>query len=67
MKKIGKLSINPEKVIKNKELINLKGGVYANCGDYESLCLASACIKSDLSIGECKWGWIGSKLSCTCQ
>ena len=26
MKKIGKLSINPEKVIKNEELVNLKGG-----------------------------------------
>ncbi len=26
MKKIGKLSINPEKVIKNVELVNLTGG-----------------------------------------
>jgi len=26
MKKLGKLSINPEKVIKNEELVNLKGG-----------------------------------------
>ena len=26
MKKLGKLSINPEKVMKNEELINLKGG-----------------------------------------
>jgi hypothetical protein len=26
MKKIGKLTINPEKVIKNEELVNLKGG-----------------------------------------
>lgn len=26
MKKIGKLSINPEKVIKNDELVNLRGG-----------------------------------------
>jgi hypothetical protein len=26
MKKIGKISINPEKVIKNEELVNLRGG-----------------------------------------
>ena len=26
MKKIGKLTINPEKVIKNEELVNLRGG-----------------------------------------
>jgi len=31
MKKIGKLSINPEKVIKNEELVNLRGGSYTNC------------------------------------
>lgn len=28
MKKLGKISINPEKVIKNEELVNLKGGGY---------------------------------------
>lgn len=28
MKKLGKLTINPEKVIKNEELINLRGGGY---------------------------------------
>lgn len=28
MKKLGKLSINPEKVIKDEGLINLKGGGY---------------------------------------
>jgi len=26
MKKLGKITINPEKVIKNEELINLRGG-----------------------------------------
>ena len=26
MKKLGKLSINPSKVMKNEELVNLKGG-----------------------------------------
>lgn len=31
MKKLGKLSINPEKVIKNEELVNLKGGYLDGC------------------------------------
>ena len=30
MKKLGKLSINPEKVIKNDQLVNLRGG-YESC------------------------------------
>jgi hypothetical protein len=33
MKKIGKLSINPEKVIKNEELVNLRGGSYGGTCD----------------------------------
>ena len=47
MKKLGKLTINPEKVITNEELVNLKGGMY-RCwcwcddpdeeGDQYSLC-----------------------------
>lgn len=28
MKKLGKLSINPERVMKNEELVNLRGGDY---------------------------------------
>lgn len=36
MKKIGKISINPEKVIKNEELVNLKGG-YGD-GPYQVVC-----------------------------
>jgi hypothetical protein len=28
MKQLGKLSISPEKIMKNEELINLKGGGY---------------------------------------
>jgi len=32
MKKIGKLSINPEKVIKNEELVNLRGGYGGGSG-----------------------------------
>ena len=31
MKKLGKLSINSEKVMKNEELIILKGGYDTNC------------------------------------
>lgn len=34
MKKFGKLTINPERVMKNEELINLRGGAaigYTNC------------------------------------
>jgi len=31
MKKLGKLSINPERVMKNEELVNLRGGY---TGDY---------------------------------
>jgi len=33
MKKLAKLSINPERVMKNEELVNLRGGdgYYCNC------------------------------------
>jgi len=40
MKKIGKLSINPEKVIKNEELVNLKGG-YGTSGGVCVCCTIS--------------------------
>jgi hypothetical protein len=50
MKKLGKLTINPEKVIKNDELINLRGGSYYQvvctfggeywgCGDDYNFCM----------------------------
>jgi len=45
MKKIGKLSINPEKVIKNDELVNLRGGSYGGGGHWLS------CKKSNGSCG----------------
>jgi len=41
MKKIGKISINPEKVIKNEELVNLRGGIYehyVSCRIGETIC-----------------------------
>lgn len=31
MKTLGKLSITPEKVVKNEELVNLRGGYGTNC------------------------------------
>jgi len=34
MKKLGKLTINPDKIIKNEELVNLRGGY----GDEKYLC-----------------------------
>lgn len=47
MKKLGKFSINPEKVIKNDELVNLKGGyeglasVYCFAGDNYLGCVST--------------------------
>lgn len=41
MKKLGKLSINPEKIIRNEELVNLKGG-YLGCF---KCCVGSNCSK----------------------
>jgi hypothetical protein len=32
MKTLGKFKINPEKVINNEELVNLRGGYGENCG-----------------------------------
>ena len=43
MKKLGKLSINPEKVIKNDELVNLRGGYEGgNSGFFECKCDGAA-------------------------
>ena len=38
MKKLGKLSINPEKVIKNEELVNLRGGYHGTCEGADAYC-----------------------------
>jgi hypothetical protein len=38
MKKLGKLTINPEKVIKNDELVNLRGGYEIEGGPYYVSC-----------------------------
>ena len=55
MKKLKKLLINPEKVIKNEELVNLRGG-YGNgtCGAVSG----SGSIYCDLSQTEAIW-WAG--------
>lgn len=39
MKKLNKLQINPEKIIKSEELINLKGGNWYRCacGGYSNI------------------------------
>ncbi len=57
MKKIGKLSINPEKVIKNEELVNLRGGAYSctvktNCSGSGSVeCSGdNSCSKTNWSV-----------------
>jgi hypothetical protein len=43
MKKLNKLIINPEKVIKNEELVNLKGGTYADlCGPGTCYCCTTS-------------------------
>ena len=41
MKKLGKLSINPEKIINNEELVNLKGG-YGGYGGQICVCTNSS-------------------------
>ena len=43
MKKLGKLTINPEKVIKNEELVNLRGGTYADlCSSGNCYCCTTS-------------------------
>lgn len=53
MKTIGKLSINPEKIIKNEELVDLRGGyeglasVYCYAGDTYLGCVKTPYCPSD--------------------
>lgn len=57
MKKLGKLSINVDKIIKNEELVNLRGGDYYSnrtCGAIS----ASGSIYCDLTKTEAIW-WAG--------
>jgi hypothetical protein len=55
MKKLGKLSINPERVIKNEELVNLRGGysctVTTNCIGGSISCTGnSSCSRTSTSV-----------------
>jgi hypothetical protein len=38
MKKLGKLTISPEKIMKNEELINLQGGYSGSCAWFTCNC-----------------------------
>ena len=54
MKTLGKLKINNEKMLRNEELVNLKGGYsdfYKCCWDGTNNC------------SSCEWSWAGA--SCT--
>ncbi|MBW6537647.1 MAG: hypothetical protein K0B11_21740 [Mariniphaga sp.] len=66
MKKLGKLIINPEKVIKNEELINLKGGSYNGCDPNAGIGCSGSCTTSVGTSGTCKYQAIGSKFLCAC-
>jgi len=49
MKKLGKLSINPEKLLRDEELVKLKGGYHACC-----ICGNGHSIYGPLSRSECQ-------------
>ena len=68
MKKIGKLSINPEKVIKNEELVNLKGGSYSPCDPDAGLMCYGPCTTSFGDSGTCRHTIIGgTTFMCACD
>jgi len=69
MKKLGKLSINPEKVMKNEELVNLRGGYETACcfcnddrnyagGQYIVGSTESDCQADCLAIGFNNYTWL---------
>ncbi len=49
MKKLGKLLINPEKLIKNSELVNLKGGGLYGTGHWLSCKRGSGSCETEVS------------------
>ncbi len=65
MKKLGKISIKPEKVIKNEELVNLKGGTYDVGCDSGLMCYGN-CFDISGSRGECKNVLVGGGFVCKC-
>lgn len=67
MKKLGKLSINPEKVIKNEELVNLRGGyemeVECRCDGDRFFALGDTCLDViNWAIARCG----DSTIACAC-
>lgn len=65
MKILGKLSINHEKVIKNEELINLKGGGYGiGCGS--GIMCYGDCFDISGSRGKCQNIIVGGEFVCKC-
>lgn len=66
MKKLGKLSINPEKVIKNDELVNLRGGYGSGCDPDAGLMCYGSCTTSIGTSGTCGFAWIGGSILCGC-
>ncbi len=68
MKKIGKLTINPEKVIKNDELVNLRGGYGDNgCDPDAGLMCFGSCITSIGTSGTCTFILVGGSFKCACS
>ena len=68
MKKLSKLSINPEKVIKNEELVNLRGGGYNfSCDPDAGVMCMGDCFKITGASGKCKNTLSGGKFTCTCE
>ena len=71
MKKLNKLIINTEKVIKNEELVNLRGGYYSSY-EHSTKCITNngytivstpSCSSSDIRAA-CKlvYGWTGASV-----
>lgn len=62
MKKIGKLTINPEKVIRNEELGNLRGGYSGIC---TTICFGTGIVIQ--SPYHCAWDQCPGSSSCDCD
>lgn len=65
MKKLGKLSINPEKVITNEELVNLKGGYTTCCRPEGKTALCSS--DENLLAAYCDVWEGGFGIDCNCN
>lgn len=73
MKKLGKITINSEKVIKNEELVNLKGGYDNNCAtkcitnNGSMVVTTASCSSSDISDACSRvYGWTGASICVGC-